>query len=271
MRTDYIYENAPLIEVIAEIHWELKSLQSVPDAKIDRFYDLFKDQFSSLVSELQLTHIEEIIPAVVPLEILPHKPRIRIRKAPSIWPIAQVGPGIITANIIPPYNGWGEFEPFLFGLIDSLFDSYPLADQTLRIEKLHLRYIDGFDDRFNFENYSEFAKQMLGCQISYSSEFIENFVKKDTDITYLLETRFQIETPRNSNGIIKIAPGKINDADSLILEMHCESAMNFQTKMDRANIKQWFSQAHRCLHDQFEAITTPQLKSLMGERKEIST
>ena len=68
---DYVYEKAPLIEVIAEIHWSLKKLDTAPDARIDPYYDLFKDGFLDYARNMDLGHTEELVPDIVPLELLP--------------------------------------------------------------------------------------------------------------------------------------------------------------------------------------------------------
>ena len=52
MSSDYVYENAPLIEVIAEIHWTLKNLKVPPDLKIDPFYDLFEGEFLKYLGKI---------------------------------------------------------------------------------------------------------------------------------------------------------------------------------------------------------------------------
>ena len=160
----------------------------------------------------------------------------------------------------------------MFDLVDALFSSYPLSDQTLQIEKAHLRYIDGFDDRFEFRRFSKFAEEMLGIGLPLPKQFIDTCVKQDTEITYLLENRFHNTSPIDSIGKIKIARGRVKNKTALIAELHCES--NFpagnRIPIDPENIKRWFTEAHKCLHIQFETLSTLRLKSLMGKTKEIS-
>ena len=266
---DYIYEKAPLVEVIAEVHWALKELGTAPGTKIDPYYDLFRDVFVAYAKEIELSDIQELVPNAVPLELLPNQPRLRLRSAPGRWPLAQIGPGILTANIVPPYNGWAVFEPFLCKLVDALFANYPIPDRTLRIEKLHLRYIDGFDDRFSFARYSDFAAEMLGIHTPLPDTFIESTVKPGTDITYLLENRFHNTTPEGSTGKVKLSPGRMNNRDALIMELHCESLFSQNTLVRAPDVKAWFTIAHQRLHSQFETLTTPALKTAMGAKTEI--
>ena len=100
-----------------------------------------------------------------------------------------MGPGLITTNIVPLYNGWKEFEEFLHKIVDGLFKNSPSAERTLRIEKIHLRFIDGFDDSFWLENYSEFAANMLGVQLALPENFIPNSIQKGAGVAYMLEYR----------------------------------------------------------------------------------
>ena len=269
MSEEYIYDKAPLVEVIAEIHWRLKNLGTAPDAKIDPYYDLFKDNFLIYAGEIGLKHRQELVPDIVPIELLPHQPRLRLRSGAGLWPLAQVGPGILTANIVPPYDGWSAFSPFLYKLVNGLFDSYPIFEKTLHIDKLHLRYIDGFDKSFGFDQYSDFAEEMLSIICPISDDFNQHFVKEDTQATYLLEHRFFNTKPDNSHGKIKLLPGQINNEDALIMELHCKSTFSDNPKIEPIKMKEWFEEAHRCLHMQFKTLITPTLEAIMGNQRKV--
>lgn len=269
MTIDYLYEQAPLVEVIAEIHWALKTLDTAPGTKIDPYYDLFKDGFLAYAKTYDLVHVQELVPNIVPLELLANQPQLRLRSAPGRWPLAQIGPGIVTANIVPPYDGWTAFEPFLHRMVDGLFDNYPIANRTLRIAKLHLRYIDGFDERFGLVRYSDFASEMLDIHTPLPAAFVKSNVKPGTEVATLLENRFQNIVPDGSAGKVKLAPGQINNRSALIMELHCESQYNDDNTIQPQAVKDWFAEAHQCLHSQFETLTTPALKKLMGEKREI--
>ena len=257
----HLYKNPPLVEVIAEVHWALNKLQIAPEAKIDVFYERFVTEFQNKLSMRQFTHSQELIPPTIPIEILPHQPRKRIRQAENEWPIVQVGPGIITANTIPPYEGWDKFKSFLYSVIGELYESYPAASQNLRIEKLHLRYIDGFDCRFDFTQYAEFAKQMLNIHPPISKDLFGSHLKKNSDIDYVIEARFQNAIPDGSSGRLKVSPGKIGTSDALIMELHCESLFANAECIALCSVTRWFEEAHQCLHDQFHTLVSPELKA----------
>jgi len=86
-----LYENPPLIEVIAEVHWALKELQIAPKAKVDVYYERFVVEFQKKLLMRNFAYSEELIPSVIPIEILPNQPRKRIRHSENKWPLVQVG------------------------------------------------------------------------------------------------------------------------------------------------------------------------------------
>ncbi len=55
MSKDYHYEKAPLIEVIAEIHWALKQLQIAPFVKIDPDYEKFESEILNYLSKIDIS------------------------------------------------------------------------------------------------------------------------------------------------------------------------------------------------------------------------
>ena len=173
MSKDYLYEKEPLVEVIAEAHWALKTLETVPGSTIDPYYDLFRQIFLEDAAVLGLRHQEQLIPATVPMELVGDRPHLRVREGEAKWPVAQLGPGIVTANIVPPYNGWAEFSEFIRSVIGIVFEKYPLAERTLRIERLHLRYIDGFDRTFGLEEYADFLSAKLGISSPLPERFTD--------------------------------------------------------------------------------------------------
>ncbi len=266
----FVYENAPLREVIAEVHWALTDLGVTPSTKIDPYYDLFRDQFLDFAARNGLTQRQEIVPAIVPAAVLPCQPHLRIRTGAERWPLSQIGPGILTANVVPPYGGWSAFSPFIHLVIDGLFECYPIAEKILNICKLHLRYINAFDHGFDYHIHSEFLERMLGIPQPVPQAFVANRTLLPDRSTHLLEYRFINSQPGNSKGIVKILPGRINQARALILELHCEADFEFHGIDDRKAIEIWFDEAHECISKHFDTLATPALKILMGKKKEVS-
>jgi uncharacterized protein (TIGR04255 family) len=269
MSVDYLYQKPPLIEVIAEIHWSLKKIDSAPQAHLDPYYDVFREQFLEVARSNGLVHVQELIPSAIPIELVSSQPQLRLRSKANAWPLLQIGPGILTANIVPPYDGWAAFEPFLGKAISDLFQSYPLADRTLNISGLHLRYIDGFDDSFGFEKYEDFAKQMLGIERPLSDRFVDENIAPGTESTFILENVFQNKTPVNSTGRMKLSPGQRDGKTAAIMELQCDSRYSDKSASNPTFISEWFAEAHKRLRKQFETIKTDELEAQMGKKKDI--
>ena len=270
MGKDFLYEKAPLVEVIAEIHWVLKELQVAPNAKIDPHYEEFEKEFLEFLREDNLCHTQELPPSSVSIELVPHLPRKIIRSQPNDWPLVQLGPGIITAHVVPPYSGWTKFEKFLIRVVDGLYKCYPNSGKSLFIETLLLRFISGFDDEFGFEKYSDFALDMLGIRSPLPTDFLKECAVEQTDISYVLETLFENVSPVGSFGRVFISPGTSRDKRALIMEMQCESIYPQRTVVSQCEVKQWFNEAHRSLHDQFDKIATDKLKEMLVKKQEPS-
>ena len=272
MAKDYVYSNAPLVEVIAEIGWSLKKIDVVPDAMLDPYYDLFREQYLEQSNKVGLSEVRELIPDIVPIELTPGQPRIQLRSKSGNWPLVQIGPGLLTANIVPPYEGWAAFEEFLYESVGRLFSAYPISERTLRIDRLHLRYIDSFDEKFGFNDFAtfpEFAKDKLGINVTLPEPVIASTIMQGAPITYVLEYRFSNKCPAGSSGRLKIAPGQIDSRNSLIMELQCESRFGNGSATDLAVIKHWFFEAHTCLRSQFEMLTTEALERLMGDKRDV--
>lgn len=104
------YENAPLIELIVELRWEVSTtpVPGAPPFITDKsaVFDQWFNKFSSQLEELGYHNLERLIPHDFPPAA--HQPIFRYKKkADSSFPIIQLGHGIFTINAGPPdYISW---------------------------------------------------------------------------------------------------------------------------------------------------------------------
>ena len=266
-----MYKNAPLVEVIAEVHWDLRTVDTSTGIQTDPYYFPLQDKFIEASSEQGLSYQEFVVPNFVPIEHSASHPRLRLRENAEKWPVVQLGPGILTANIVPPYGGWREFETFLLTQIECLLNAYRDIGQSISVNRLHLRYIDGFDHHFNFDHFPTFAKEMLSFSCPLPRKFREEHVRNENEYVYVLDVSFACKAPSKSRARLKISPGTLKDEQALILEISCET-INKNRIQNSTQIKDWFSQAHKAIKRQFETLTTSNLKIIMGEtlKKEAS-
>lgn len=116
------FENAPLVEIIAEIRWnpQMVPLQTVSGhgpaaapvmALNTNAFDEFFMRFGGEVYQKGFEQSERLVPSGFPMMLF--QPVYRYRKSASADAsvLYQVGPGLFSANAIPPYKSWDTFSP----------------------------------------------------------------------------------------------------------------------------------------------------------------
>ena len=86
MTASLTYENAPLVEVIAEMHWDLRILDDATGTRIDPYYYLFQESFIEDAAHSGFKHIENVVPRLVPLEHSADQPRLQLLMGKKLSP-----------------------------------------------------------------------------------------------------------------------------------------------------------------------------------------
>lgn len=267
---DFLYQNAPLIEVIAEVYWFNPSVRSGL-RNFDAFYIDFEKEFSKQTVLAGWRDIEYLVDSHTPDERVAGHLRNRYRQTEGAYPLVQIGPGMLTANITPPYNGWNEFEPFLFQQLERLFECYPRSEQALRIQKLVLRYVDGFDfERFDIEDQTLFARKMLDIDMSLPESFASGHISNLQEMTFTLQASYECKTLDASLGSVKISPGLIGQRKTLVMEMQCERNPHPSEIVGLDSAKEWLTTAHLSLKGQFDSLIGDELKQTIGPIEQIT-
>ena len=264
-KIDFLYPKPPLIEVISEIRWKITPIETIPGASIDPHFLVFRDEFFKRMEKNKFTSRERVVPPGVPIELTSGTPIFRFRKGLKKWPLYQIGPGLFTGNIVPPYGGWKEFKAFLDQGIGYLYQSYPLSKEYLDISRLELRYMDGFQSFHGpIKNYSEFVRDQLGIELELPR-------LKDVNVgSPRLRGEIVVPLPKlkGSQGIISIKPGQVKKEDAIIMELIVRKD-KFSKKFQKRDILTWFNKAHDILHDWFDSICSKPLKKTFGTKREI--
>lgn len=174
------YRHAPLIELIAELRWSVPNSMgltpgfqppaglipaNVPFLGLDQGR---LDQFVSAFSEECFKHgiqsVERLIPPGFPIRF--GQVSTRLKKSPASPELYQVGPGVFTANAIPPYDSWSAFSPFLEKGIEILLESRIDGERDLPFTGVSLQYVDSFDPRLTGGMpAAKFVRDVLGFGI----------------------------------------------------------------------------------------------------------
>jgi hypothetical protein len=135
---------APLIEVVFELRWQLVGTSGIP-LQLHSDPGLFPllHEFAKQADKLGFNMRQDMSPPeqTVGYAIV-H--RYRSKESPE-FPLLQVGPGIFAANQGPLYQ-WSEFKELVSKGLKALLTSYPrLPAFPLNPVHIELRYLDIFD------------------------------------------------------------------------------------------------------------------------------
>jgi uncharacterized protein (TIGR04255 family) len=266
---DYLYEKPPLVEVIADLQWEITPVRSipVPNSGVDPFFSQTTNALKAHPLLAEYAHHESLTPPDVPLEFFAYQPLVRFRKAANTWPLYQLGPGLWSTNITPPYQGWAEFRPILRNGLKALSECYPAYAQTLRLRRAELRYLDAFPLANTQTGYAEFVKKALLLNATLPAPIVQ-CAGHPTAVAFQGEFSFPIGTTANLSGGIKLSPGAVKGQRSAILELAARSAGSPQS-MDPDELLACFDELHYYVRSWFEDLITDDLRVTFGSRREI--
>lgn len=165
------FDKAPLVELIVELKWGHAALfqphsigtfapqgffSTGDPAQSEEFYSRFGNEcFSN-----GLQRVERLIPPGFPT--IPGQVACRYKAGDApITNLLQVGPGVFTANGLPPYKSWNEFLPFFKSGYAALLKSRTASENTLPFSSVAIRYINAFGAEYlEAFNQSELLKQL---------------------------------------------------------------------------------------------------------------
>jgi uncharacterized protein (TIGR04255 family) len=167
----------------------------------------------------------------------------------------------------PPYGGWQSFRKTLRRGLEQLANSYPIPDKYLRIERLELRYLNGFDKDFGYTgDYSGFLREDVGIIAMPNANLIKKHAKSPKALQFTSQFLFDVKKPDDSMGIIKAGPGLKEGRKAAVLELTVRRTWpaDHVVRLKANAILAWFDIAHTVISDWFQTITSSELKARMG-------
>jgi uncharacterized protein (TIGR04255 family) len=236
--------NAPLKEVIFEMHWDLDFIPN-NNSFIDFGFDqaLFDFQRNCGFENVEiLNHVSS------PLNIVSH----RFYRNINTFPIYQMGPGVFTVNDNNKNYTWIEFKKIILDGINCLKDSY--KNKEISPSKVELRYIDAVaidifgqqDDKF------EFIEKYLSIE---TPKF--NFLGEP-----LLDVSFTNRYKANENTYLNfsVSTGVDNLTNEDVLIWH--TYLNNSQRIPWEGIDNWIEESHSLASDKFKKMINPKLYEL---------
>lgn len=262
MADELLYPNAPLVEVIVELHWKLKPVLGGRMGESDPFLELFMKDFAEWAKGNGFPHEDRVVPQSVPLEFLAHKGLVQYRPERNKWPLYQVGPGVLTVNATPPYGGWTKFRPVVMRGVEALFATYPMAAKTLVFEKLELHYIDAFRKEHGVKAPAAFLRDELKLVAALPGALFEFGSGSPEDVTTAGEVTIPLKQPKDSVGVLRYGPGLVNNTPAILLDFTIASKPE-TTPSARTDIERWLEDAHTVCSKWFQALLSPSVRAAL--------
>ena len=228
--------NAPLVEVIFELKWNVNSEEQLQKADY-----LVGDLFPMIKEDYPFR--QPLVPAGIPANMLVHSPVQRFRKFENDYPLIQVGPGLLTLNVTDEKYFWDDFYACAESLCNVFFEIYEVGSEEIVPS---LSYFDFFMFDFEKANVNDFLKESFNIEIKQS--FLQSKTNPfNLDVGFYFEVdlgRFSLTLKKGTNqsGAIGIVMQTSIHASNLMFDA-------------KEPVIDWLGKAHAFSSKNFKEIT----------------
>jgi uncharacterized protein (TIGR04255 family) len=263
---------APIVELIAELRWQHAALgaesgqATAPQGMIlgpqTSGLEEFFMRFGVAAAQIHHRNIERLVPSGFPL--LPHQPVYRFRPDPglggSVSSIYQVGPGLFTANAVPPYESWKSFEPIVRDGVTALLGARTSAESGLAFSGITLRYIDIFDQSFTQgRDLPTFLSEVMGISIGLPAVLSKHIAP---GASYKPVLRLSIPMADESVIDMGIGEGAAGGRPGFVMQTAISTNKSVEASADA--VMESFNRFHAVIHNVFVELVRP-LHALMPQ------
>jgi len=228
---------APLVEVVIELRWKITSKEELAGVQY-----LYGDLYNELKGKYPFR--ESIHPVEFPLEMTVNQPVHRFRAEKDGYPLLQVGPGIITLNIIDAKYYWDTFFNDAKELLHTFFNIYPLNNTIAPA----ILYIDFFPFAFSENDVHKFINQKFN--VTFGQSFFETD-KLPADFNMGFAYNIDLGDLR-----VNFQKGKNQNTEGILLQTRINGN---PAKPNNENINIWLNEAHELSSNLFKQLTKGEL------------
>ncbi len=266
-------ENAPLVELIAEVRWEPGYPQSVasgaplgmapsflmPGPELEEFFM----RFGGSMIAAGYSETERLVPGNFPLMM--HQPvyRFKTKEEHSTKSLYQTGPGLFSANAVPPYESWDTFGPVVRKGLEILIASRTAKEADLPFTATNLRYIDAFGEKLTQgRSVNDFVRDVLGIKIDLPKGLSQHLTAGGKP-----KPSVQFQIPMANGVLLSLGVGEGIANGQTAIMMDTSVATTMQVEPSVAAVMKSFDDAHKAIDSTFRALIEP-IKHLMPTKKE---
>jgi uncharacterized protein (TIGR04255 family) len=166
--------------------------------------------------------------------------------------LLQIGPGLFSANAVPPYRSWDEFSPVVRSGVEVLLRTRDEAERDAPFTSVSLRYIDAFrGDLLGGRSIPAFIREVLGFQIALPVALAQLQVA-DTEFKPHLLLNMPI-----ANGMtmaVTVGEGLFNGEQAAMMHTHVVADEPVAADLER--VMETLGRARQAIHSAFVNMTT---------------
>ena len=242
---DLKLNNAPLKEVLVEIHWDL-DFSSDEKILLDKGFQQAALNFTNACQQ-EFKEVELLIPENLPPSAFIHRVTHRFFKVRNEHPLFQLGPGVFTINDNNKNYVWNEFRSMVLNGISCLKSSY---SKDLVPSKIELRYVDrvspyvlGDTDKF------EFIKRHLSLNPDNEGLFADSLEAIKINRSYNMGNEKLLN--------LTLLTGFDKTTKTDIVEWH--TFINNKKRLSWKDIPSWIEESHQICSDLFKKMISKEL------------
>ncbi len=249
-----ILKNKPLIEAIFELHWKLPIEH--PELPADPNYTLLVGSMHGHF-KAEYPFFEQLPTTQIPDALAAYLVQYRFRAGEQMWPIVQLGPGIITLNQTADYRWDEDFAPRIGRTVREFFTAYP-GEQPPVVQSLILRYINAVPFDYENQNVFEFLRDMMQVRIELVPSLFEETGVPNHPHVLDIRVAFPSANPAGTISL-RFARGKHQNHDTLVWESWFESSDGAVAQTEET-ILTWATAAHTVIRDWFFKLIEGELR-----------
>lgn len=249
------FRHPPLVELIAELRWgpQLPGGQQrggvlLPTGSHEEFFM----RFGSRAGALGYERVERLVPPGFP-PIIPFQAIYRFRKRvpEEGTTLYQIGAGVFSANITPPYQSWQDFRPIVEEGVRILLETRDPSERNAPFTSVNLRYINSFDHKFSQgRSTASFMREVLGFAIELPTA-VQAEIALNADVKPALQLAFPLKSGQQMS--LTLAEGQVASEQAVIMDITASVAKPVSANAD--DVMAEFEGEHEVIHRIFAGAT----------------
>ena len=252
------YKHPPLVELVAELRWGSggavatgQSPGANPIILATGQYEEFFMRFGSKVGAHGYDLIERIVPPGFPAMPFQAVYRFRQKQQTAGTTVYQVGAGVFSANITPPYQSWEQFRPVVEKGVTVLLETRNAPEHQQSFSNASLRYINAFSAKFTQGlSTAAFVRDILGFKIELPRH-LRDEIAPEKDAKPFLQLAIPLASGQQM--ALMLAEGIVGGEQAVVMDIMVNTEAPIQPR--EADVMAAFDSSREVIHRLFVGAT----------------